>query len=110
MLVTDAMPPVGSSQSEFVLLGKRVTVRDGVCLDQHGTLAGTALDMASAVRNMARLTRCGFAEACRMASSTPAAFLGIADRRGSIAAGQAADFVVMDADLRVRSTIVAGRN
>jgi len=110
MLVTDAMPPVGSSQTEFVMLGKRVTVRDGICIDQDGTLAGTALDMASAVRNMARLTRCGFAEACMMASSTPAAFLGIAEQRGSIAAGQAADFVVMDSDRKVKSTIVDAQN
>jgi len=109
MLVTDAMPPVGSPSQDFVLLGNRVTVRDGICLDENGTLAGTALDMASAVRNMARLTRCGFANACRMASATPAAFLGLADQRGSIEAGYCADFVIMDSDYQVKSTIIAGR-
>ncbi|HSD69345.1 MAG TPA: N-acetylglucosamine-6-phosphate deacetylase, partial [Woeseiaceae bacterium] len=55
MLVSDAMPPVGSSVTRFRLLDKAIEVVDGVCRDQHGTLAGTALDMASAVRNMMRL-------------------------------------------------------
>jgi N-acetylglucosamine-6-phosphate deacetylase len=109
MLVTDAMPPVGSPRKEFILLGNRVTVQDGICLDENGTLAGTALDMASAVQNMARLTRCTFADACIMASSTPAAFLGVADQRGSIRAGQHADFVIMDDDYRARSTIIGGQ-
>jgi N-acetylglucosamine-6-phosphate deacetylase len=109
MLVTDAMPPVGSSLQEFILLGRRVTMQDGIFLDENGTLAGTALDMASAVRNMARLTRCTFADACIMASSTPAAFLGVADERGSIAAGLHADLVIMDGDYRVKSTTVGGQ-
>lgn len=109
MLVTDAMPPVGSPNQDFVLLGNRVTVRDGVCRDENGTLAGTALDMASAVRNMARLTRCGFADACRMASTTPAAFLGLAGQRGSIEAEHHADFVIMDEAYQVRSTVIAGK-
>jgi N-acetylglucosamine-6-phosphate deacetylase len=109
MLVTDAMPPVGSPRKEFILLGNRVTTQDGVCLDQNGTLAGTALDMVSAVRNMARLTRCTFADACIMASSTPAAFLGVADQRGSIKAGQHADFVIIDDHYQARSTIIGGQ-
>jgi N-acetylglucosamine-6-phosphate deacetylase len=109
MLVTDAMPPVGSPTKEFVLLGNRVTVQEGICLDETGTLAGTALDMISAVQNMARLTRCTFADACIMASSTPAAFLGVADQRGSIRAGQHADLAIVGDDYRVRSTIIGGQ-
>jgi N-acetylglucosamine-6-phosphate deacetylase len=109
MLVTDAMPPVGSPLQEFILLGRRVTMQDGIFLDENGTLAGTALDMASAVRNMARLTRCTFADACIMASSTPAAFLGVADERGSITAGRHADLVILDDDYRVKSTMVGGQ-
>ena len=35
MLVTDAMPPVGSTENEFYLLGNRITVRNGVCVDAH---------------------------------------------------------------------------
>ena len=51
MLVTDAMPPVGANGSAFTLYGDEITVRDGRCLRRDGTLAGSMLDMASAVRN-----------------------------------------------------------
>src|SRR5215468_6762322 len=51
MLVTDAMPPVGGSRSNFSLHGKNITTRDGCCVTDDGTLAGTVLDMATAVRN-----------------------------------------------------------
>jgi len=108
MLVSDAMPPVGSTRSSFTLLGRNVSVEDGICRDEDGTLAGTALDMASAVRNMASLTGCSLAEACMMASSTPAEFLGISARRGSIREGACADLVVLDEDLQVVSTFIGG--
>ena len=49
MLVTDAMPSVGTDVSEFTLQGKRIAVKDGVCIFEDGTLAGTHLDMASAL-------------------------------------------------------------
>jgi N-acetylglucosamine-6-phosphate deacetylase len=45
LLVTDAMPPVGGSRSGFTLHGEDITVRDGSCLTDEGTLAGTVLDM-----------------------------------------------------------------
>lgn len=108
MLVTDAMPPVGSAETEFLLQGKPVHVEGAVCLDADGTLAGTVLDMASAVRNMVRFTGCSLAEACTMASSTPAAFLGMADRRGAIRTGLEADMVVLDQDGNVRRTVISG--
>jgi N-acetylglucosamine-6-phosphate deacetylase len=110
MLVTDAMPPIGSRESSFILFGKRVIVENGICLDEEGTLAGTALDMASAVRNMTRLTSCDFADACIMASSTPAEFLGISDQRGAIRAGYHADFVIMNSNFQVTSTIIGGHS
>src|SRR5262249_20088371 len=46
MLVTDAMPPVGGSRSNFSLHGKNIIARDGCCVTDDGTLAGTVLDMA----------------------------------------------------------------
>jgi N-acetylglucosamine-6-phosphate deacetylase len=109
MLVTDAMPPVGSPISEFTMLGSQVTVKGGVCTDVDGTLAGTALDMSTAVRNTVRITGCGLPEVSIMASAAPARFLGIHDQRGQIAPGCAADFVVLDHDLIVQRTFVAGQ-
>src|SRR3546814_3358356 len=56
MLVTDAMPSVGTDVSEFTLQGKRIAVKDGVCIFEDGTLAGTHLDMASALRKTVEVT------------------------------------------------------
>jgi len=109
MLVTDAMPPVGSSQKEFSMMGKTITVADGVCKDANGTLAGTALDMASAVRNIIKDTGCSLREASSMASANPAAFLDVQSDRGSIEAGKFADLVITDENLEVRATLIGGK-
>src|SRR5207244_4218380 len=109
MLVTDAMPPVGGSRSEFMLCGKPIIVRDGRCVTADGTLAGAALDMASAVRNAMRLLDLPLSDALRLASPAPAVFLGVADRLGRLAAGYRADLVALDpAEIRVLATWVAG--
>ena len=108
MLVTDAMPPVGSTENEFYLLGNRITVRDGVCIDANGTLAGAALDMISAVRIMKEATDCGLAEASAMASASPAAFLGLQGSIGTVEPGLRADFVIANEQLEVIQTIISG--
>lgn len=108
MLVTDAMPPVGGARDDFELYGVTMTCRDGRCSTADGTLAGSALDMASAVRNTVAL---GIAldEACRMASAYPAAFLGLDHELGRIAPGYRADLVVLDDNLQVRDSWIAGQ-
>ena len=49
MLVTDAMPSVGAAADHFHLQGRRILVRNGACRDENGVLAGSDLDMASAL-------------------------------------------------------------
>ena len=109
MLVTDAMPPVGGMQSRFMLGGKEIRVRDGICTAADGRLAGSALDMASAVRNGVRQLGLGMPEALRLASTAPAAFLGLGDRLGRLAAGYRADIVAIDpAAVSVSASWIAG--
>jgi N-acetylglucosamine-6-phosphate deacetylase len=108
MLVTDAMPPVGSPQPSFVLQGRTIHVKDGVCRDENGTLAGTGLDMATAVRNAVSLLGLEIAQAARMASEYPAAFLGLEKELGRIAPGYRANLALLDDDLQVRRTWIEG--
>jgi N-acetylglucosamine-6-phosphate deacetylase len=108
-LITDAMPCVGSGQTTFRLQGKTITVRDGACFDDAGTLAGSALDMAAALRNAVGMLGLDLAEASRMASANPAAFLGLERERGRIAAGCYADLALLDDDLQVVDTWIGGR-
>jgi N-acetylglucosamine-6-phosphate deacetylase len=109
MLVTDAMPSVGAAAKDFALQGRPVTVRDGICRNAGGTLAGSDLDMASAVRNSVAMLGLSVPAACAMASANPAAFLGLAGDRGALIPGLAADLVLLDADLRVVRGWIAGQ-
>jgi N-acetylglucosamine-6-phosphate deacetylase len=108
-LVTDAMPAVGSGTETFTLNGETITCRDGRCVNADGTLAGSALDMAAAVRNTIAQTGIDRAEALRMASTYPADFLGLARTHGRIAPGSQADFVVLDDAMDIRETWIGGR-
>ncbi len=109
MLVTDAMPCVGGSKSNFTLYGQNIAVRDGRCTRQDGTLAGAALDMAAAVRNCVKLLQVPLTTALRFASLEPAGFLGLGGSLGRLAPGYRADLVAFDPDtLNVYETWVAG--
>jgi N-acetylglucosamine-6-phosphate deacetylase len=110
MLVTDAMPPVGGERSGFMLQGRKITVRSGRCSSPEGTLAGAALDMASAVRNCVDLVGVPLTQALRFASAHPASFLGLDHMLGRLAAGCRADIVAFEPKrLDVLATWVAGR-
>jgi N-acetylglucosamine-6-phosphate deacetylase len=109
MLVTDAMPPVGGTLSEFLLHGEKVTLREDGCRTADGRLAGSGLDMGTAVRNCVRLLGLPLTTALRLASTGPAAFLGLEDRLGRLAPGWRADMVALDPqEVRVLATWVAG--
>lgn len=109
MLVTDAMPSVGLRDKSFVLQGQAIHVRAGVCVNADGTLAGSDLDMASAVRNAASMLDLPLADAVRMATRNPASFLRLDDEIGRIAPGYRANLALLDARLRVTKSWVDGR-
>ncbi|WP_404338440.1 N-acetylglucosamine-6-phosphate deacetylase [Sphingomonas sp. MMS12-HWE2-04] len=108
MLVTDAMPSVGYDSDEFVLQGRRIHVRGSAVTDDSGTIAGSNLDMASAVRNSVASLGTTLETAVTMASHSPARFLGLAGELGSIAPGYRADLVALDETLHVTATWIGG--
>lgn len=110
LLVTDAMPPVGGSRPEFRLQGQLVRLQDGRLTNAEGRLAGSALDMASAVRRCVRLLGLPLPGALRLASTAPAAALGLNDRLGRLKPGYRADLVALDPDaVQVLGTWVTGK-
>ena len=110
MLVTDAMPSVGTHNDSFELQGRRITVSGSTCLDEDGRLAGSNIDMATCVRNAISMLGLSLPEAVRMASQGPAEFLGLAHDTGRIAPGLRADLVLADEGLKVLETWIAGRS
>lgn len=107
MLVSDAMPTVGSATKTFELQGKTIRVENGVCVEADGTLAGSDLDMATAVRNSVAMLGLSLADAAMMAAAAPAAFLSL-ERYGHLRPGARADMVWLDADLEPLATWIAG--
>jgi N-acetylglucosamine-6-phosphate deacetylase len=109
MLVTDAMPPVGGRETSFKLYGQEISVRNGRCTRQDGTLAGAVLDMASAVRNCVELLQVPLTQALRFASAEPASFLGLDATLGQLTPGYRADMVAFNpSDVTIYETWVAG--
>ena len=108
-LVTDAMPTLGSDQESFQLAGQLIECDGDRCMAADGTLAGSNLDMAAAVRNAVRLMGVDVATAVRMASEVPAAIMGLATERGSIRAGMQADLVLVDSGNKVVETWISGQ-
>jgi N-acetylglucosamine-6-phosphate deacetylase len=107
-LVTDAVAALGRPPGRFPLGGRTVTLGDaGVRLDD-GTLAGSALGLDEAVRNLIAFTGCSAAESISTVTATPARVLGL-PRKGSVAPGFDADLTLLTADLRVATTFVGGR-
>jgi N-acetylglucosamine-6-phosphate deacetylase len=102
VLVTDA---VAVEAADLVELGVRF---DGVAPRlADGTLAGSALTMDEAVRNVVLHAGISLEDAVRAAATTPADVVGASDR-GRIAPGCRADLVALDADLRVVATWIGG--
>lgn len=108
VLVTDAMPSVGTDAASFVLQGKTIHVVDGACRDDEGTLAGSHLDMAGAVRGAVNLLGVALPTALAMASEFPAAYMRLVGSHGRIAPGMSADLVALDAGLQPTGTWIGG--
>jgi N-acetylglucosamine-6-phosphate deacetylase len=108
MLVTDAMPTVGTELAEFTLLGQRVIRAGGRLTTADGTLAGSDLDMASAVRNSVSALGLTLEQALAMASRVPATFLRLGGELGRIAPGYRASLVLLDDRLEVAETWIDG--
>jgi N-acetylglucosamine-6-phosphate deacetylase len=110
MLVTDAMSVTGTDLSSFELHGRTIYRKDGRLTTEDGTLAGSDLDMASAVRNSVERLGLALPDVLRMASLVPAGFLRLDHELGRIAPGYRADLVLLDESLQVRQTWIAGQS
>jgi N-acetylglucosamine-6-phosphate deacetylase len=107
VLITDAMDATGMPDGRYELGGQEVVVADRVArLAEGGSIAGSTLTMDVALRN-AVAAGLSLTDAARMASTTPARLLGLADR-GALTPGLRADLVVLSPGLSLKTVLRAG--
>lgn len=109
ILITDSMRAAGQGEGPSRLGEFEVMVKDGAArLVNGGSLAGSVLEMKTAVKNVVDWGICSVEEALKMASYTPAKSVGIEDQCGKLAKGYPADFIVLSPDLELKATYLDG--
>lgn len=103
-----AAPRKVSDSGSCRLGGERLVLREGRAVTLDGTLAGGAITLAEAVRNMVLVAGIPLADAVRMATLNPARVLGIEGRKGRLAVGCDADVLVLNGGLEVEAVFVRG--
>lgn len=109
VLVTDATAPAGADMEYFIFVGKKVYYRDGKCVDENGTLGGSALTMIEAVQNTVEHVGIALDEALRMATLYAAQAIGVENKLGRVKKGMVANLAIFDRDFNVKATVVNGQ-
>jgi N-acetylglucosamine-6-phosphate deacetylase len=112
VLITDAILATGMPPGPFYSQSNiKITVdEEGKVFKANGGLAGSTLTMDRAVWNIVNNLNIPLEKAVQMASLIPAKLLGIADKKGSLAEGKDADFIVLNTELKVIATYIKGKN
>jgi N-acetylglucosamine-6-phosphate deacetylase len=108
LAITDTTAALGLPDGPARLGEQEVTVSAGTVRLADGTLAGSAASLPHCLRTLVTTTGCALADAVACATSTPAALVGDPSR-GSLRLGARGDLTILDRDLAVAATIVAGR-
>jgi N-acetylglucosamine-6-phosphate deacetylase len=107
-LVTDSVAAATMGDGSYFLAGSEIEVRDGVARNLDDILAGSALTMIEAVRNLHGLGA-PLPEAVAAATAVPARVLGEPDL-GRLDVGLPADLVVLDDNLEIERVCVGGED
>lgn len=109
VLVSDAIRAAGLAEGTYQLDATRpIEVKTGAVRLTDGTLAGSILTMDVALRNLQKATGEPLANIWPAASLNPAKVIGVADHKGSLEVGKDADFILVNDQIQVQLTVVAG--
>jgi len=108
VLITDAIRASGMPDGDYTFMDQKIKVKDKKAFLADGRLAGSTLTMERAVKNMVELVGVPLTDAVRMASLNGAKVLGLESRKGILAVGKDADFVLLDNKFDVHLTIYEG--
>ena len=106
-LVSDAVGALGLPYGHNRIAGFEIIHDETGVRTVGGVLAGSALALDQAVRNLISWTGCSLLDGVATVTTTPADLLGLTDR-GRLRIGGRADLTILDADARLIRTVVAG--
>ena len=109
VLITDSIPAAGLPDGEYAMNGIPFTLANGKAARADGTIVGSALDLFTAVKNLAKFADIRFEDALVCATKAPAEMVGVYDSRGSLDIGKRADVLLCDKNMKIRSVFCAGR-
>lgn len=108
ILVSDSIRATGLEDGRYNSATLDVNLKNKIATLNDGTLAGSTILLDGAVRNMVNFKVAGIEDAIRMATYSPARFLKMLGKKGSIEKGKDADLIVLDNDLNIVASIVSG--
>jgi N-acetylglucosamine-6-phosphate deacetylase len=106
-LISDGISATGMPDGKYSLGPIEVTVKDGVCRNAEGKLAGSTLTLDRALRNVVALG-IPLGDAVRMLTINPATLLGIQFKKGALRVGADADIVLLDESLHIAGVWARG--
>jgi N-acetylglucosamine-6-phosphate deacetylase len=111
ILITDSLEAAGCPDGEYAIAGLPVYVKNGRAVNSEGALAGSTLDLFTAVKNFMRFTGASLEEVIPMATANPASLIGIGDKCGFIKTGCRADFITVKDknDISLDNVFICGK-
>jgi len=111
-LITDSMMASGYADGEYFIAGNPCTVKNGKALTHEGKLAGSTLDMKTALENLMRFCEIPLETALRCATLTPAEQVGVDKEVGSIKIGKRSDLLLIrnsGGSINIEKAFVGGK-
>ncbi|MFW6190488.1 MAG: N-acetylglucosamine-6-phosphate deacetylase, partial [Candidatus Bipolaricaulota bacterium] len=107
-LVSDAIAAAGMDDGDYVLGDQEIIVENSLAKLENGTIAGSTLTLDNAASNYMEFTDVELVKAIQAVTVNPADLLDRTGEIGTLEEGSAADLVVFDEDINVKSTIING--
>jgi len=107
--ITDGMQAIGLGDGMFIYNGIKYESKAGAARYKDGTLIGTAIGLSQIIERLIKFTDCPLDTAIRTVTQNPAELLELQDKKGTITVGKDADLILLDDNLSVHTTIVAGK-
>lgn len=107
-LVSDTGFMSGLGDGEYLVDGRKRIVKDGVCRNIEGRIAGSCVSMLAGAKNLLKIG-IPLEEISVMASLNPAKALGASEMLGSVEVGKYADLIICDSELNIKNVFVKGR-